>query len=99
MQIARGNLYDDVCFSHSVTESVKHFSHLHQVNNQPVPLHYNAEMWIGLHTDTLRNKNNYGIVRINENGSESWVGGKYTRGGMSLSIRELGDRYAWQPTQ
>lgn len=94
LQVPRGNLYDDVCFNHSVTESSKYYSNLHQVNNNPVPLHNNAEMWIGMHTDTLRNKENYGIVRINDNGSESWIGGRYTRGGMMLSIRELGDRYA-----
>ncbi len=94
LHIPIGNLYDDLCFSHEVTESQNHFSDHHQVHNRPVPLHNRAEMWIGLHTDTLRNKDNYGVVRINENGSESWMGGRYTRGGMTLHLRELGDRYA-----
>ena len=94
LQIPGGNLYNDLCFSHSTTESRKYYSHLHRVNDQPVPLHNRAEMWIGMHTDTLRNKNNYGIVRLNDNGTESWLGGEYTRGGITLSIRELGDRYA-----
>lgn len=94
LQIPNGNLYDDLCFSHSTTESRNYYSHLHQVNERPIPLHNKAEMWIGMHTDTLRNKNNYGIVKINDNGTESWMGGEYSQGGIQLSIRELGDRYA-----
>lgn len=94
LQVPRRNLYSDLCFVHDVRESDKHFSHVHQVHNQPVPLHSNAEMWIGMHTDTLQNKENYGIVRINSNGTESWIGGTYARGGIAASIRELGDRYA-----
>ncbi len=94
LQIPNGNLYEDLCFSHSVTESRSYYSDLHQVNERPVPLHNRAEVWIGLHTDTLRNKRNYGIVRLNKNGTESWMGGEYSRGGITLSIRELGDRYA-----
>ncbi|MDI9522284.1 MAG: M23 family peptidase, partial [Bacteroidota bacterium] len=42
----------------------------------------------------LREKGNYGIVQINENGTESWIGGEYARGGIRLPIRELGGRYA-----
>lgn len=94
LQIPKGNLYNDFCFSHSTTRSRNHYSDLHQVNNSPVPLHDRADMWIGMHTDTLQNKKNYGIVRIIDNGSESWVGGEYVRGGIKISIRELGDRYA-----
>ncbi len=94
LQIPKGNLYDDICFSYSAARSQSHYSDLHRVNNTPVPLHDRATMWIGMHTDTLINKNNYGIVRVNDNGSESWIGGEYVRGGVSVGIRELGDRYA-----
>ncbi len=94
LHIPSGNLYDDLCFSHTSTENRNYYSDVHQVNNRPVPLHGHAEMWMGMHTDTLRNKDNYGVVRISDNGSESWMGGNYTRGGITLSIRELGDRYA-----
>lgn len=94
LQIQKGNLYDDICFSYSATRSQSHYSDLHKVNNTPVPLHDRATIWIGMHTDTLINKNNYGIVRVNGNGSESWMGGEYVRGGMTVAIRELGDRYA-----
>lgn len=93
LQIPRGNLYDDICFSHSSTRSPNHYSDLHQINNTPVPLHDRASIWIGMHTDTLQNKQNYGIVKVNANGSESWVGGEYIHGGIMAGIRELGDRY------
>mgnify|MGYP000857305913 FL=1 len=94
LSIPAGNLYSDLCFTHRKTENHAYYSHLHRVNDKPVPLHRGAELWIGLHTDTLRNRNNYGIVKINDNGSESWVGGTYKRGGISATIRELGDSYA-----
>jgi hypothetical protein len=93
LTVPTGNLYSDICFKYSKTESQIYYSHLHQVNDIPVPLHRGAEMWIALHTDTLQNKSNYGIVRINENGSESWIGGNYKRGGISKTIQELGDMY------
>lgn len=92
--ISRGNLYDDICFSHSSTRSPNHYSDIHQVNNTPVALHDRAEIWIGMHVDTLQNKQNLGIVRISNNGTESWIGGEYIHGGVSAAIRELGDRYA-----
>lgn len=94
LQISDGNLYDDICFTHSATENREYYSNLHQVNDRPVPLHDQGEIWVGLHTDTLREKRNYGIVQINENGRESWIGGEYARGGIRVPIQELGGRYA-----
>lgn len=94
LQIPIGNLYDNICFSWSVTKSQKHYSDMHRVNDSPVPLHDRADMWIGMHSDTLRNKKNYGVVKIGDNGAESWIGGEYAGGGVSAAIRELGDVYA-----
>lgn len=94
LSIPAGNLYSDLCFTHRKIESNTYYSHLHRVNDKPVPLHQGAELWIRLNTDTLQNRNNYGIVKINDNGSESWVGGTYKRGGIAATIRELGDSYA-----
>ena len=67
---------------------------MHQVNESPIPLHDNATMWIKLNADTLENRRQYGIVEVNESGSDSWIGGTYKRGGIETSIRELGRRYA-----
>lgn len=94
LQILKGNLYNDICFSHTAAKSTRHYSDLHQINNTPVPLHNRATLWIGMHTDTLNDKRNYGIVRVAQNGAESWMGGQYVNGGISVAVRELGDRYA-----
>ena len=94
LSIPAGNLYHDFCFTHHATKSNSYYSDLHRVNDSPIPLHRGAELWISLHTDTLQHRHNYGIVKINDNGSESWIGGTYTRGGVAATIRELGDSYA-----
>ena len=94
LSIPRDNLYDDVCYRHAATKSRAYYSDVHQVNNRPVPIHNRAEIWIRMHTDTLQYRHQYGIVKINDNGSENWIGGTYKQGGITASIRELGDRYA-----
>lgn len=94
LNIPSGNLYTDVCYKHTTIKNANFYSDAHQVNNSPLPLHENAMMWIKINSDTLVNKRQYGIVRIDENGSLSWIGGKYKNGGMETTIRELGNRYA-----
>ncbi|MFA6912982.1 MAG: M23 family metallopeptidase, partial [Proteiniphilum sp.] len=37
LSIPAGNLYSDICFIHRKTESHTYYSHLHQVNDKPVP--------------------------------------------------------------
>lgn len=92
--IPTGNLYTDLCFKYDKQKSNNYFSDIHKLHDKPVPLHNNANIWIKLNTDTLVNKNNYGIVKVNNNGSDNWIGGKYVKGGVSASIRELGNNYA-----
>lgn len=94
LTIPSGNLYSDFCYTHAITKNRAYFSDIHRVNNMPVPLHNNATMWIKLTADTLQNRMNYGVVRINRNGGESWIGGAYKNGGVETAIRELGDSYA-----
>lgn len=94
LNIPMGNLYSDVCFDHSVTTSTTFHSAIHQVNNTPVPLNNSANMWIKLNADTLENHEKYGIVQIAKTGSPHWIGGRYRNGGVEVSIRELGGRYA-----
>ena len=94
LNVPSGNLYSDFCFKYEKSHNNKYFSDIHQVHNAPIPLHNRADMWIKLNTDTLQNRKNYGVVRINNNGTESWVGGEYKSGGLSLNVRELGDKYA-----
>ncbi|MDD2552172.1 MAG: M23 family metallopeptidase [Dysgonamonadaceae bacterium] len=97
LTIPEDNLYDNFCFTHSHTSDATndYYSDIHQVNNTPVPLHNTGKMWIKLKSDTLLQRNKYGIVKLNRtNNRDSWMGGKYGHGGVELNINELGDRYA-----
>ena len=97
LTIPEDNLYADFCFNHSHTRDIanKYHSDIHQVNNSPVPLDKSGKMWIKLKSDTLSQRDKYGIVKLNStNNKENWMGGKYKHGGLELSINELGDRYA-----
>ena len=92
LDIPRANLYEDINYSHSRIASETYYSDIFQVHTSPVPLHGSAKMWMRLNIDTLTNKKQYGIVEVT--GRPSWVGGVYKNGGMEVSIRELGNRYA-----
>jgi hypothetical protein len=94
LNIPPGNLYSDFCFSHSATPNSNFFSAVHQVNDTFVPLHNNATMWIRLNQNAPQNRANLGIVRIAANDAKTWLGGRYSNGGVETTIRELGNRYA-----
>ena len=97
LTIPEGNLYSDFCFQHTSTMDVsgKYYSDIHEVNNSPVPLHRNGKMWLKINSDTLPQRDKYGVVKINSgNRRDNWMGGTYKNGGLELSINELGNRYA-----
>lgn len=97
LHIPEGNLYNDFCFTHTSTSDVsnKYYSNIHEANNSPIPLHRSGAMWLKITSDTLSQRDKYGVVRLNKgNRSDSWMGGTYKNGGMELSINELGNRYA-----
>lgn len=96
LTIPKGNLYTDCCFQHSSKATNKnYYSNLHEVNNTPVPLHQNGKIWIKISSDTLPQRDKYGIVRINKgNRRDSWLGGTYKNGGLELAVNELGNKYA-----
>ncbi|MGV8962783.1 MAG: M23 family metallopeptidase [Candidatus Saccharimonadaceae bacterium] len=97
LNIPAGNLYSDFCYTHSNNRVVSnnYYSDIHQVNSSPIPLHKNGTIWIKLKSDTMTQRNKYGIVKINKtNNRDSWMGGIYKNGGVELNINELGDRYA-----
>ncbi len=97
LTIPEENLYNDFCFEHTSTAHTdnKYYSDIHEVNNKPIPLHNNGKMWIKIKSDTLPQRNNYGVVKINkDNRRDNWMGGTYKNGGVELTINELGDKYA-----
>lgn len=93
LTIPKGNLYDNVCFSLKIAQSAKHASQIYKVGNSYIPLHSYCDMTLSIDTDTLSNKSQYGVVRIN-GANESWIGGQYSEGKITARIRELGHSYA-----
>jgi hypothetical protein len=95
LKIPEENLYKDFCFSHTsyLDISNKYYSDIHQVNNNPIPLQNSGKMWLKIKSDTLPQRDKYGVVRIYK-GRDSWMGGTYKNGGLELNINELGNQYA-----
>lgn len=94
LTIPLGNLYTDICYKHSKTASPKYFSPIHRVNNKPVPLHRNGQIWLKQTKSADVDSTKFGIIKIDKNGKESWIGGTYKNGGLEANINELGDRFA-----
>lgn len=94
LSIPLGNLYSDFCYRHSKTASAKYLSDIHRVNNTPIPLHKNGNIWIKLKTENLPDTTKLGVIKIGRNGNERWLGGTYRNGGVEVPINELGERYA-----
>ena len=90
MTIPKGNLYDDLYFRYSVKEDSTALADTHILHNRPVPLHNSALLSLRLRTDTLENKQQYGIVRT-QKGRQSWIGGTYRNGWIDGTIKELGN--------
>ena len=79
LTIPKGNLYDDLYFRYSVKEDSTALGATHILHNKPVAFHKSAKLSLRLQTDTLENKQQYGIVRL-QNGRRSWTGGVYRNG-------------------
>lgn len=98
MTIPKGNLYDDLYFRYSVKEDSTALADTHILHNRPVPLHNSALLSLRLRTDTLENKQQYGIVRT-QKGRQSWIGGTYRNGWIDGTIKELGNYTVGQDSQ
>lgn len=89
LSIPKGNLYDDLYFRYSVKEDSTGLGPIHRLHNKPLAFHKSAKLSLRLQTDTLANKRQYGIVRL-QNGRRSWIGGVYRNGWVDADIREMG---------
>ena len=89
LTIPKGNLYDDLYFRYSVKEDSTALGATHTLHNKPVALHKSAKLSLRLQSDTLENKQQYGIIRI-QNGRRSWTGGVYRNGWIDADIKEMG---------
>lgn len=98
LTIPKGNLYDDLYFRYSAKEDSTALAATHKLHNKPVALHKNAQLSLFTQNDTLENKRQYGVVRL-QNGRASWIGGTYRNGWIDASIRELGSYTVRQDTK
>lgn len=98
LTIPKGNLYDDLYFRYSVQEDSTALAATHKLHNKPVALHKNARLSLFTQNDTLENKRQYGVVRL-QNGRASWIGGTYRNGWIDANIRELGSYTIRQDTK
>lgn len=89
LTIPKGNLYDDLYFRYFVKEDSTALGATHILHNKPVAFHKSAKLSLRLQTDTLDNKQQYGIVRL-QNGRRSWTGGVYRNGWVDADIKEMG---------
>lgn len=96
--IPRGNLYNNLFFHYSVKEDTTALAATHTLHNRPVPFHQAAQLSLRIQKDTLENKNQYGMVRI-QNGRPTWIGGEYRNGWLDTEIRELGTYSIRQDTK
>ena len=96
LNIPIGNLYTKICYTHGRSTTTKYYSDIQKVNNgNPVPLDDEATVWIKANKkvdNELTSK--LGIVEIDKNGKQEWIGGTYKNGGVEGKIEELGDNYA-----
>lgn len=89
LTIPKGNLYNDVAFRYSVKADSNALAATHRLHDKPVALHQRAQLSLFLQHDTLAEKRQYGVVRL-QNGRVSWIGGTYRKGWVDAEIRETG---------
>ncbi len=91
--IPKNNLYKDICFSLAQDSLSPYFTDIYAVNSSYIPLDGYCDMKIRLTADSMENKSQYGIIKINGQ-RVSWVGGTYKDGAVIGRIRELGHTYS-----
>lgn len=90
LTIPSGNLYSDLYFKYSVTEDSAALAGIHKLHDIPVALHQSGKLSLRLQHDTLENKQQYGVIKIDK-GHKSWLGGVYRRNGwIDANIKQLG---------
>lgn len=96
--IPKGNLYDNFYFHYAAQPDSTALAATHILHDRPIPLHRSARLSLRLQQDTLANKQQYGIVRLQKERC-SWIGGTYREGWIDADIRELGGYTVAQDTE
>lgn len=98
LTLPKGNLYNDFYFHYAVKENDAALAATHVLHDNPVPIHKAAQLSLRLQSDSLENKGQYGIVRL-QNGYAAWVGGTYRNGWIDADIKEFGTYTISQDTK
>ncbi len=82
------NLYEDIDFEYSYTESDTYYAGVHSIHHRTTPIHGSGKLALKLTCDTLPDSCYY-VVRLH-NGHKSAVGGRYDAGWCIAQIGSLG---------
>lgn len=90
--IPQGALFDDLYFEHTYEEGFTEYSGLHSIHNKYTPL--NRYMIIYVKCEVPENLHNKSLmVRKNDNGTKSAIGGEYEFGYVQATTKYFGDYY------
>lgn len=91
--IPSNSLYRNSYFSLYIDTLSINYSPIFQLNKVAEPLQKPALLSINIVSDTLSNKQNYGLAKLDKKGKKYWIGGKYENGILRTEISDLGNRY------
>ena len=84
-----GGVYRHFYFRYEAQDHPVLQTPVHVLHDKPVALHRPAQLSLRLQRDDADNKQQYGIVRL-QNGQLNWMGGVYRDGWIDIEISELG---------
>jgi murein DD-endopeptidase MepM/ murein hydrolase activator NlpD len=88
LKIPQKNLYTDIYLKIDTSAGHSSFAPLYSIGDR-IPLHSYCPLTLDITGDTYPYKSKYGVVQMIKN-SKNWLGGKYEKGKMTVSTRELG---------
>lgn len=89
LAVPRGMLYEDVALNLRVVKDTSAVSYEYRLHDEPVSLHAECPLWIGVRRLPVADTSKYYVVRKRGSRKAS-AGGTYHDGWMRTTIRELG---------
>lgn len=90
IKVPKEHLYRDINFILQKENSTKHYSPLYKIHTSYEALNKPSQISLQIKNDTLVEKQQYGIISIDNRGKTNWIGGSYEGGKMIGNIGELG---------
>lgn len=88
--VPKGMLYEDVPLNFSIRGDSGAIAFTYQLHDKTIPLDGRCELRIGLRRQPLADTTKYYVASVNAKGGKYSVGGKYEKGFMKTTIRQLG---------